>query len=490
MQRGSGVLLAVSSLPGRFGIGTLGPQAYAFVDALQAAGQRYWQVLPLTPAGPGASPYQSASAFAGERNYIDFELLHQDGLLTARELAACAAAFAPNDGCVDYAAQAQKDALLALAFARGREALWPRVVDFCTENNGWLADYALFMALAEEQGGADFTAWPEPLRLRRPEALLAAGRRLRERVAYHKFVQYLFYQQWTRLRQYANARNIAVIGDLPLYVSPGSADAWAEPRWFDSLGGVAGCPPDYFAAAGQRWGNPLYNWQALAADGYGWWVRRMDHSRRLYDYLRVDHFRGFEAYYAIPAAAKTAAEGEWRPGPGMALFDTLRARLGDLPLIAEDLGTLSDSFFAFMEQTGFPGLRVLQFAFTPGADSIYLPHHATRNSVVYTGTHDNDTTRGWFAQAAPAERAFAAEYLGAVDDGNITETLIRTAHATVCDVCIIPMQDWLDLGSEARMNTPGTVGGNNWRWRLADNAFDAALERRMLRAARAFGRFW
>ncbi len=489
MQRGSGVLMAISSLPGRFGVGGLGTQAYAFVDALQAAGQRYWQILPLTPVGPGASPYQSVSAFAGDCQYIDFALLQAEGMLSQQELAECEAAFRPNDGRADYEAQVARPALLEKAFRRGWKSLRHEVADFREENAHWLPQYALYLAICEEQDGALPPDWPAPLRERRPEALMAAGRRLRERVAYHEFIQYLFYRQWTALRRYANAHGVAMIGDLPFYVAPGSADIWAEPRWFDCSGNVAGCPPDYFSSQGQRWGNPLYNWQALAEDGYGWWLRRIAYSRQLYDYLRIDHFRGFEAYYAIPAAAKTAAEGAWQPGPGMALFHRLREACGELPLIAEDLGTLTDSFFAFMAESGFPGLRVLQFAFTPEADSIYLPHHAVRNSVIYTGTHDNDTVRGWFAQAAPAERAFVAEYLGPVDDGNIADVLIRTAQATVCDVCIIPMQDWLGLGSEARMNRPGTVGGDNWRWRMADDAFDHALQQRMLRMAHVFGRF-
>lgn len=489
MERKCGILLALSSLPGPFGIGTMGKQAYRFIDQLKEAGQSYWQVLPLSPVGAGNSPYQSVSAFAGSPDFIDFGLLEEDGLLTREETEQYRKDFIHDAEYADFDTlrQTRLDALYP-AYLRGKEKYAREIRDFSWENSHWLHDYALYMAFAERFGSCVFSSWPQPLRDRESAALMQAARESRERVGFHIFCQFLFWRQWDALKRYANENGVKLIGDMPFYVSGDSADRWANRACFDRDGLTAGCPPDYFAPEGQLWGNPIYDWEAMRADGYAWWMRRISFQLMHFDVLRIDHFRGFEAYYAIPAGAQTAAEGEWVEGPGDAFMEALKRRFPIDRFIAEDLGSLTGSFFAFMQRHGLPGLKVLQFAFTPGEDSIYLPHRHTQNAVVYTGTHDNDTTLGWYKNAPEDVRAFAREYLGSLTEKNAAHALLRAAYMSVADLAIVPMQDVLGLDSAARMNTPSTVGGTNWAWRLREGQFDEKTCHTLYKMAKLYGR--
>jgi len=489
MNRKSGILLAVSSLPGPYGIGTMGRGAYTFVDALESAAQHYWQVLPLSPTGTGNSPYQSVSAFAGNIELIDFDLLADDGLLTAEEIDTYRAAFAPTGRYADFDAQKKyKAAFLRPAYERGKTVFADEINDFCWENANWIHDYALYMAISESVGSFCLADWPEELRTRERSALMRAAVEHADAIGFHIFCQFIFYRQWDALKAYANAHDVEIIGDMPFYVSGDSADRWANSACFDREGLVAGCPPDYFAPEGQLWGNPIYDWDAMRADGYRWWMRRVGFQLAHFDLLRIDHFRGFEAYFAIPGDAETAAEGHWVDGPGDAFMETLKRNFSIDRFIAEDLGSLTPSFFAFMQRHGLPGLKVLQFAFTPDEDSIYLPHNHVENSVVYTGTHDNDTALGWYKSAPTAVRTFAREYFGALTEKNVVRYMMRAAYMSVAKTAIVPMQDVLELDSDCRMNTPSTVGGTNWAWRLEDGEFDEKLCQMLARSAKLYGR--
>ena len=488
MQRGSGILLSISSLPGPFGIGTMGQGARDFVDRLVQSGQTYWQILPISPTGFGDSPYQSFSAFAGNPYFIDFMDLFEDGLLPAEGLNLCAALFEPDSDAVDYEVQFEhKHKILQMAFCSCGARVWDEVQDFAQRHAGWIADYALFMALKAAYDFKPYWEWPEALASRDRSALDDAAQRLKEQVDYHIFVQYLFFRQWEALRKYAKERGIRIIGDMPIYIAADSADAWVNRDMLDRQRRVAGCPPDYFSPTGQLWGNPVYDWEALKETGYAWWVRRVAHQISLFDYLRVDHFRGFESYYAIPEESDTAQTGEWVRGPGIDFFRHLERVLGPLPLIAEDLGFLTPEVSRLLEETDYPGLKVLHFAFDPGGESVYLPHWYSRNCVVYTGTHDNDTTQGWYAKLGDAEKAFLDEYIGGAQPERVHWQLIRLAMGSVADVCIIPMQDVLGLPTEARMNTPQTAQGN-WRWRLKEGRFDEETVHALARITALFGR--
>jgi 4-alpha-glucanotransferase len=474
-RRRAGILLHPTSLPSRFGIGDLGPAAFEFVDYLNRAGQSLWQVLPLGPTGFGDSPYASPSAFAGNPLLIAPEPLLADGLLTEDELRDLAALPAEQ---VDFGRlQPLKHHALELAFERGRDRLRPALESFRGAHADWLDDYALFSALRDEIGTA-WTDWDPPLRARDPVALAAARERLATRVAYHEFGQYLFLTQWTALRDRARQLGIAIMGDIPVFVAHDSADVWAHQHLFklDDNGQpvvVAGVPPDYFSAVGQLWGNPLYDWEAMAAEGYAWWIARVKHLLELVDLVRIDHFRGFEAAWEVPAQATTAIHGEWVRGPGEAVFTAIGNALGggQPPVVAEDLGLITDEVRALLKATRFPGMKVLQFAFGGGADNPYLPHnYLDPNCVVYTGTHDNDTTRGWLTTASEHEREHLARYLGP-ERPHTAEELMRLALRSTANTAIVPLQDVLDLGSEARVNTPGAPQGN-WAWRLRADQFD------------------
>ena len=490
-MRASGILLALSSLPSPYGVGTLGRQAYEFIDFLRRAGQRFWQILPIGPTGYGDSPYQSFSAFAANPYFIDLDALEQRGLLTHDEIARFD--FGPDapEG-IDYGALFRtRFAVLELAVRRfdaGEDAFR----DFCAANAFWLDDYALFMALKAENGMRAFSLWPKDVRARRPAALAAARARLAGQVRFWQVVQYLFYEQWAALKAYANAKGVEFIGDIPIYVSPDSSDLWADPSLFQvdadgALTEVAGCPPDAFAADGQLWGNPLYNWDVHLKTGCAWWIRRLRHASAVYDVVRIDHFRGFESYYAIPARDKTAVNGVWRKGPGMAFIDVIRRKLPDVRIIAEDLGYLTDDVKALLRASGFPGMKVLQFAFDSREESDYLPHNYTQNSVVYTGTHDNTTTADWELSAPAGDVAFARRYLDVDGGADFTRRFIRAALASVSDTAVIPMPDWLGLGAEARINTPSTLGGN-WLWRMDPAALTDALAADILALTKLYGR--
>ena len=473
LARSAGVLLHVTSLPGPFGVGDVGPAAYRWVDALARAGQSWWQVLPLNPPGKGDSPYQAYSAFAGNPLLVSPELLVKDGLLKrtdvkGREL---------PPGPVDYAAAtALKADLLGRAWERfstggAGKPLRAEFARFRRRQGHWLDGYAVYMALRDAAGGQPWGEWDEPLRRRRPDALAEAGRSHRHRVDRHAFDQFLFARQWQQLKAYAAGRGVRVIGDVPIFVSGDSADVWAHPEQFlldrqlkPTV--VAGVPPDYFSKTGQRWGNPLYNWKAMAADGFGWWGRRFATLLEQVDLVRVDHFRGFAACWNVPADQPTAQHGKWVKAPGEALLTTVRKQLRGLPFIAEDLGVITPDVEALRDGFGLPGMRVLQFGFGGGADNPFLPHNYVSNAIAYTGTHDNDTTVGWFASLDKKQRKQAADYApGLADDP--AGALTRLAWQSVAALAVTPAQDVLRLGSEARMNTPGTSTGN-WTWRLDD----------------------
>ena len=499
IMRESGILMPVSSLPGPYGIGCFGAEALKFVDFLAAAGQHIWQLLPLSPTGYGDSPYQSCSAFAGNPYFIDLDALKADGLLTAAQLKA--EPWGTDPLSVDYGTlYTSRYKVLRAAYAAWREKYAGRFgcahyypddyYAFTLTNESWLNDYALYMALKTANGMKSWAEWPREYRLRDAGALAGFAAGQEEEIGFWKFLQYEFAVQWKKVKDYANEKGIKILGDIPIYVSADSVDAWVGGELFelDAQGGfarVAGCPPDYFSADGQLWGNPLYNWPYHKQTGYAWWVRRVRHALGIYDLLRIDHFRGFDTYWAIPAGSPTARTGKWENGPGMDLFRALEAALGKLPIIAEDLGDLVPSVRKLLADSTFPGMKVLQFAFG-GGDNEYLPHNHVKNSVVYPGTHDNTTLTDWWVNAAPAkEKANAAAYLhltpckptakevAAVRTDAARIALLRAALGSVADRAIIPMADWLGLGAEAHLNTPGKLGGN-WAWRAAEG-FDTAL---------------
>ena len=499
IMRESGILMPVSSLPGPYGIGCFGAEALKFVDFLAAAGQHIWQLLPLSPTGYGDSPYQSCSAFAGNPYFIDLDALKADGLLTAAQLKA--EKWGDDPLSVDYGTlYTSRYKVMRTAYAAWREKYaglhgcahyYPDdYYAFALANDSWLNDYALYMALKTANGMKSWTEWPREYRLRDADALAKFAAEQEEEIGFWKFLQYEFATQWKKVKDYANAKGVKILGDIPIYVSADSVDAWVGGELFelDAQGGfarVAGCPPDYFSADGQLWGNPLYNWPYHKQTGYAWWIRRVRHALGIYDLLRIDHFRGFDTYWAIPAGSSTARTGKWENGPGMDLFRALEAALGKLPIIAEDLGDLVPSVRKLLADSTFPGMKVLQFAFG-GGDNEYLPHNHVKNSVVYPGTHDNTTLTDWWVNAAPAkEKANAAAYLhltpckptakevAAVRTDAARIALLRAALGSVADRAIIPMADWLGLGAKAHLNTPGKLGGN-WAWRAAEG-FDTAL---------------
>ena len=474
-MRASGILMPVFSLPGPFGIGTLGSEATAFVDFLAEAKQTYWQILPIGPTGYGDSPYQSFSAFAGNPYFIDFRLLAADGYLTAEEIPA-----AQPVSTVDYGAlYNQRPVLLKKAADRLLAAPSPAYEAFCTAQSFWLEDYALFMAVKAEQGQAGLADWPDALRCREPEVIAAAKVRLADQISYHKAVQFFFYTQWNALKAYANRKGVLLVGDIPIYVSPDSSDLWTQPELFQTDGQmhlthVAGCPPDSFAADGQLWGNPLYDWPTHKATGFGWWKRRMKHATSIYDVVRIDHFRGFDTYWAIPAGETTARNGRWEQGPRMELFRALHNALGSLPIVAEDLGEMFDSVRELLAESGFPGMKVLQFAFTD-EDSVDLPHNYPRNCVAYPGTHDNNTLVGWFGgELTAAQRRQATDYFALTGREGTVRGLLRGVLASAAALAIIPLADWLEEPAASRMNTPGKAS-DNWQWRADAKKLTPAL---------------
>ena len=484
--------MPISSLPSRHGIGTLGAEARKFVDFLAAAGQSWWQILPVSPTSYGDSPYQSFSAYAGNPYFIDLDLLCEDGLLTPEEVNAVNWGADPSR--VDYSAIYNgRFPLLHLAMERGWERDADKVKSFSVQNDTWLPDYALFMALKRHFGMKSWTEWPdEDIRLRRPEAVQRYQKELADDIRLFTYIQSLFFRQWETLRAYAHEKGIGIIGDLPIYVAMDSADVWADPRAFqlderNVPAEVAGVPPDYFTADGQLWGNPLYDWDAMKADGYSWWIRRIAGASRLYDILRIDHFRGLESYWAVPYGETTAKIGRWVKGPGMDLIGVLTEKFPNIQFIAEDLGYLTPEVRQLLADSGLPGMKILQFAFDSRETANYLPHTYPRNCVCYAGTHDNSTLMGWKNDAAPSDIAAAQEYLGLNEEEGFHWGILRGGQSSVADLFVAQMQDYLGLGAEARMNTPGILGGN-WQWRMLPGQITEGLTKRIARMTSLYGR--
>ena len=499
MTRNSGVLLSVTSLPSKYGIGCFDKAAYDFVDWLEKAGQKYWQILPLgatSHAGAFDSPYQAYSAFAGNPYFISLDALVEEGVLTRKEVDSTDFGSDPNK--VDYALLYQNRLpLLRKAYERSNISLVPEYQKFLAENSWWLDDYALFMAVKEFFGGANWISWPQDIRMHYGYALDYYREKLYFDVEFQKYLQFKFYQQWRKLKQYANDKHIQIVGDIPIYVSPDGSDIWAKPEMFqldenNRPVNIAGCPPDSFAADGQVWGNPLYRWDYHKATDFEWWCSRMWYSFQLYDVVRIDHFRGFDEYFSIPAASGKAKDGHWEPGPGMALFNTLKERLGEQSVIAEDLGHMTPSVRKLVTDSGYPNMKVLQFAFDSddmGGANEYLPHNYYNNCWVYTGTHDNETVSGWFTGLDKAGRDQIRDYLmdHSTPIKRMPRKLIGLGLMSAADTCIVPIQDWLGLGNEARMNTPGTVDVN-WSWRLAPDAIPETLSEEILVLTKRYGR--
>ena len=468
-QRASGVLLHITSLPGPHGVGDFGPAAYHFVDWLQGAGQRIWQLLPMTPIGPGDSPYQSVSAFAGSPLMVALEPLVERGWLPAADVPAF------DRQRVDYLRvvpwRMGRLRAAAAGFAeRASEADRAALAAWCAREAAWLDDYTLFMALEAAHGGQPWWDWDAPLARRHKTALKAAGRAHAAEIAFWQFVQWCFETQWQAVKAYANERGVAIMGDLPIFIAHHSADCWARPDlyWLDERFQptvIAGVPPDFFSATGQRWGNPLYRWERMADEGYRWWVDRVKRALSQADVFRIDHFRGFASYWEVPASCPTAIVGRWLPGPGKALFDAIERELGALPIVAEDLGIVTPDVEALRDACGLPGMRILQFAFGDDATHAFLPHNYVPNTVVYSGTHDNDTARGWWDAAPERERIYAGSYLAA-GAHDIHWAMIRAASASVANTAIFPLQDVLGLDARHRMNVPGQMGTGNWSWRF------------------------
>lgn len=481
-KRQSGVLMHISSLPGKYGIGSFGQSAYDFVDFLVRTKQRYWQILPLGTTSYGDSPYQSFSAFAGNTYFIDFDILIEEGLLDEADVKG--ADFGDDPRKVDYAKifDARRP-IMEKAVARFLKADdLPDYESFVEQNAAWLEVFAEYMAIKEHFDNLAWTEWPDGAIRRREAASLASYReKLADKLTYHRVTQYLFFKQWLRLKAYANEHHIEIVGDMPIYVAADSADVWAQPHFFktDAVGKptcVAGCPPDEFSETGQLWGNPIYDWEAMDKDGYAWWIERLRESFKIYDIVRIDHFRGFESYWEVPADSETSATGKWVKGPDYKLFAAVKEALGDLNIIAEDLGFMTDEVIELRERTGFPGMKILQFAFNPDDESIDSPHLAPNNSVMYTGTHDNNTVLGWYKdEIDDATRQYMAQYTNRKEYETVPHAMLRTIFASVSFMAIATMQDLLELDSAARMNYPSTIGGN-WTWRMTAEELNPIVE--------------
>ena len=488
-MRESGILMHITSLPGDYGVGTLGNKAREFVDFLNKAGQRCWQLLPVGPTGFGNSPYQSCSAFAGNPYLVDPETLAREGLLTEAELARCKA---PAGDRVDFGwLYSTRTELLRMAFSRFAPDESYRA--FCADASGWLPDYALYQALKAKTGGKAWYQWEDSLKRRDPDAVWSARRELAEEIRLHSFIQYQFFRQWETLHSYAREKGISLIGDLPIYVPLDSVDVWTDPELYQldetlTPTAVAGCPPDAFTADGQLWGNPLYRWDAMEETGFAWWIRRLGAAGKLFDRIRFDHFRGLESYWAVPWGDATARGGKWVKGPGVKLVEAVKKALPELPVIAEDLGFLTEEVLEVHRASGWPGMKVLQFAFDSREPSNYLPHSYTTGSVCYTGTHDNVTMRQWLETAAPEAVDYAREYMRLTEEEGLVRGCIRAAMASVSDLCVIPLQDWLDLGGEARMNFPGTLSDSNWTWRVKDAIITDILAEQIRSMTALYGR--
>lgn len=492
-ERASGILLHPTTLPGKYGIGSLGQEAFRFIDFLAKAKQKYWQVLPLGPTGYTDSPYQCFSAHAGNPNLIDLDLLVTGHLLQQEDLIKIPDT---GEGKVDFRLlQTVRSPLLEKAFHLFSEQASPteklRLRNFIKEQSHWINDYALYQAIKEHFQQKPWYLWDEPVKNKEPEAVKHFQSVLQERIEYHKFLQYLFFIQWIDVREYAHKKKIRIIGDIPLYVAHDSADAWGNPDLFEfderripcRVGGV---PPDYFSKTGQLWGNPLFRWEALKKTGYSWWIERIKTNLLLFDIIRIDHFRGFAGYCAIPYGEKTAINGQWIPGPGRDFFDVLQQVFIDLPIIAEDLGVITPDVEELRDTFNFPGMKILEFAFDSSEANDYLPHNYPKNCVVYTGTHDNDTIVGWFSELNEDERKYVLDYLN-TNGSDINWAFIRLAWASVANTAIVPMQDLLGLDSSGRMNLPGTTN-NNWIWRAKSSDFSDQVAEKLAHLTQIYGR--
>lgn len=492
--RRAGVLLPVSSLPGKYGIGTFGKAAYDWVDYLKASGQSLWQILPLGPTGYGDSPYQSFSTFAGNPYFIDLEKLIEEKLVTQAECDALD--WGGSERYVDYEKMfTSRFAILRKAYSRAlkKGLLTDKAfMSFCRKNKSWLNDYALYMAVKNHYEGKSYLLWDEDIRLREKKAVKRYSELLKDETDFYRFQQFKFDEQWKALKKYANENGIMIIGDIPIYVAPDGADTWSEPELFqlDEKGyptAVAGCPPDAFTADGQLWGNPLYDWDYHKKTGYKWWMKRLKACFDMYDIVRIDHFRGFYSYWSVPYGDKNARGGKWIKGPGYDFFAFMKKELGDRPVIAEDLGFLTEGVIKMVEKTGYPGMKILQFGFDPSAGSEHVPHLYERNFVVYTGTHDNDTILHWSLNCDKKTAKYAMKYTGVSRRKDLPEALIRECYASCADTCIIPLQDFLGLDNEARINTPSTLG-DNWKWRSSYSDWTIKLSKRMNKLVRIYGR--
>lgn len=493
IMRKSGILLPVASLPSPYGIGCFSKEAYEFVDRLAQAGQSYWQILPLGPTSYGDSPYQSFSTFAGNPYFIDPQDLTERGWITKE---ACDSYdFGSDENDIDYGKiYENRFRLLREAFENSHIEQDGAFQAYIAENAYWLEDYCLYMAVKESFGNVSWDKWDEDIKLRRPEALKNYRDKFAGEIVFYQFQQYLFHVQWERLKRYANGLGIQIIGDIPIYVAFDSSDAWANPQLFQfdencRPTAVAGCPPDAFSATGQLWGNPLYRWDYHKETGYAWWLKRMESSYQRYDVVRIDHFRGFDEYYSVPFGESTAVNGSWEPGPGYDFFAKMKEKLGEKEMIAEDLGFLTPSVIELVKRSGYPGMKVLQFAFDSREESDYRPHNYDKNCVVYTGTHDNDTVRGWYEKLEAPDKDMCRRYLNLQHyrEEEIPWELIRAAMSSVAFLAVIPIQDYLNLGSEARINTPSTLGGN-WRWRMKKGDFTEELAAKIRAMTKLYGR--
>ena len=496
MNRTAGILLPITSLPSKYGIGCFSKEAYEFVDWLKEAGQCYWQILPLVPTSYGDSPYQSFSTYAGNPYFIDLEKLIAEGVLTKKECEAVD--FGTNESDIDYEKMYYgRYQLLRLAYERSDISHNEAYNRFVAENAWWLKDYALFMAVKDRFAGKQWTEWAEDIRLRYGNAMEYYQRELYYDIEFQQYMQFKYYEHWMALKQYANAQGVQIIGDIPIYVAMDSADVWANPELFyldeENLPiAVAGCPPDGFSATGQLWGNPLYRWDYHRTTGYQWWMSRLSYCFRLYDVVRLDHFRGFDEYYTIPYGEKTAIKGQWVKGPGIELFWRMKEVLGDKQVIAEDLGYVTDSVRQLVKDTGFPGMKVLEFAFDArdtGNASDYLPHNYIENCVAYTGTHDNETLVAWYEGILEEERKMARDYLNDqyTPDDEFYWCMICEIMRSHASMCVIPLQDYLGLDNTARMNQPSTVG-KNWRWRVTQSQLTKELQTNIRTITRRYGR--
>ncbi|WP_097026923.1 4-alpha-glucanotransferase [Clostridium peptidivorans] len=490
-MRSSGILLPIASLPSKYGIGSFSKDAYHFIDELKKAGQSYWQILPLGPTAYGDSPYQSFSTFAGNPYFIDLETLIDEGYLTKEECNAYD--FGNNSRYIDYEKiYLSRFKILRTAYERSRISKTREFKEFVSKNAYWLEDYALYMSVKNHFGGSSWSKWENDIKARETSAIERFKNKYVDEITFYKFLQFVFTLQWSKLKSYANKCGIKIIGDIPIYVAFDSADAWSHPELFQldesrNPIAVAGCPPDAFSKTGQLWGNPLYNWENHKSTSYAWWIQRISYSLNLYDVVRIDHFRGFDEYYSIPYGEATAENGIWKKGPNYAIFKELKDKLGSLNIIAEDLGFLTESVLDLVKKTGYPGMKVLEFAFDSREESDYLPHNYCGNSVVYTGTHDNETILGWYENLNFQDKKLAMDYLDITNDKDVNWKFIRAALSSVANLAIIPMQDYLGLGNEARINKPSTVG-DNWRWRLLKDEFNDKLIYKIRKITKLYGR--